>query len=346
MSAPSIDHLLHARTGPVTAELVQQPGKFGLGRVPSRTAPASTVSSVCGFCATGCRLKVHLDEHGAALNLTPDPDYPINLDMACPKGWKALPPLAATDRATVPLLRDPASRNLTPTDWPSAITTFVDRMKEVQTRHGADNIAFLSTGQIPTEEMALLGSLFKFGMGGVHADNNTRQCMATAHVVYKQSFGFDAPPYTYRDFEESDVLVFVGANPAIAHPIMWQRVMRNPHAPRIIVVDPRRTETARAATEHYAIEPKGDLWLLYGVTHELIFRGWIDRHFIDAHTSGFRNSCRSLPTIPPNGVPRNAGSPRNVSKKWRRSSTPARRCPSDGPWASIRATNPPASPKP
>ena len=79
--------------------------------------------------------------------------------------------------------------------------------------------------------MALLGCLFKFGMGGLHCDSNTRQCMATAHVAYKQSFGFDAPPFSYADFEESDVLVFIGANPCIAHPIMWQRVMRNPAPP-------------------------------------------------------------------------------------------------------------------
>ena len=71
-------------------------------------------------------------------------------------------------------------------------------------------IAFLSTGQIATEEMALLGALAKFGMGMVHGDGNTRQCMATSVVAHKESFGFDAPPYTYADFEESDVLVFVG----------------------------------------------------------------------------------------------------------------------------------------
>ena len=63
------------------------------------------------------------------------------------------------------------------------------------------SIAFLSTGQIVTEEMAFLGALAKFGMGMLHGDGNTRQCMATAVTAYKESFGFDAPPYTYADFE-------------------------------------------------------------------------------------------------------------------------------------------------
>jgi assimilatory nitrate reductase catalytic subunit len=111
--------------------------------------------------------------------------------------------------------------------------------------------------------------------------------MATSHVAYKQSFGFDAPPYTYADFEESDVLVFIGSNLCIAHPIMWQRVMRNRNNPEILIVDPRKTETAMAATQHYAIKPKSDLVLLYGLANILIASGWIKRDFIQAHTTGF-----------------------------------------------------------
>ena len=110
----------------------------------------------------------------------------------------------------------------------------------------------LGTGQIADRGDGVLGALAKFGMGMVHGDGNTRQCMATSVVAYKQSFGFDAPPYTYADFEESDVIVLVGSNLCIAHPIMWQRVCRNPHNPEIIVIDPRRTETAMAATQHSA----------------------------------------------------------------------------------------------
>lgn len=175
-------------------------------------------------------------------------------------------------------------------------------MKKVQARHGPHSIAFLSTGQICTEEMALLGCLFKFGMGGFHCDSNTRQCMATAHLAYKQSFGFDAPPFTYADFEESDVLVFVGANPCIAHPIMWQRVMRNPHKPEIIVVDPRATETAMAATQHYALRPKSDLTLLYGAANRLLALGAVNRPFVDAHTNGFDDFARFVERFTPEHV--------------------------------------------
>lgn len=284
-SAPS-DSLLRRWTGPQTSDLVLSPGRFGLGRVPLRLEPDATTGMVCGFCATGCGLQVHLRD-GEALNLSGDPDYPVNLGMACPKGWEALAPLRSPDRAVSPLLRNPATGQLEPVSWVRALDEFTSRMKAVQAAHGPHSIAFLSTGQICTEEMALLGMLFKFGMGGLHGDSNTRQCMATAHVAYKQSLGFDAPPYTYADFEESDVLVFVGANPCIAHPILWQRVLRNPHRPEILVLDPRRTETAMNATQHLALRPKSDLTLLYGIAAALVARGAVDRGFVEAYTTGF-----------------------------------------------------------
>src|SRR5690606_21700813 len=100
---------------------------------------------------------------------------------------------------------------------------------------GPASVAFLGTGQMVTEELAFLGALAKFGMGMLHGDGNTRQCMATAVAAYKQSFGFDAPPYTYADFEASDVIVLAGSNLCIAHPILWQLILRNPNHPRIIV---------------------------------------------------------------------------------------------------------------
>ncbi len=282
----ALEQLLRARTGPMTSELVLHPADFGLGRVPAKLKPASTRTSICGFCSTGCSLKVHLDAEGQAINLSADPDYPVNLGMACPKGWEALTPLSAPDRATSPLLRNERGE-LAPVNWSTAVESFVRNLKKVQEKHGRASVSFLSTGQIVMEEMALLGALAKFGMGLLHCDSNTRQCMATSHVAYKQSFGFDAPPFTYRDFEESDALIFIGANPCIAHPIMWQRVMQNRRQPEIVVIDPRRTETAMASTLHLPLRPKSDLVLLYGIARLLIERGAVKNEFITAHTQGY-----------------------------------------------------------
>jgi len=255
--------------------------------VPRQLSPDATTTAVCGYCSTGCGLNVHLRE-GEAINLTADSDYPVNLGMACPKGWEALSVLDAEDRALTPLLRQRGQPEKDqPIDWQTAADTFAERMHAVADQHGPESIAFLSTGQICTEEMALLGAFAKFGMGMVHGDGNTRQCMATAVAAYKESFGFDAPPYTYADFEKSDVIVLIGSNLCIAHPIMWQRVLSNPHAPEIVVIDPRKTETAMQATRHLAPAPKSDLMLLYGLARRLIEIGATDRNFIQEHTRNF-----------------------------------------------------------
>lgn len=285
MSFP-LPQWLRTDGGPLTRSLTRVESPFGQGQVPEDLRPTSIRRSVCGFCSTGCGLDMLMDADGEALGLAPAADYPVNRGTACPKGWEALQVLDAPDRATSPLRSD-GSGNFAPIGWPEALDEFVGRFKAIIAEHGPESVAFLSTGQITSEEMALLGTLAKFGMGIVHGDGNTRQCMATAVAAYKESFGFDAPPYSYDDFEESDVIVLVGSNLCIAHPILWSRVMRNRRGPEIIVVDPRRTETAAQATLHVPIAPKSDLALFYGLARQLIADGAIDRGFIDAHTRDF-----------------------------------------------------------
>jgi assimilatory nitrate reductase catalytic subunit len=249
--------------------------------------PQRTINSTCGFCSTGCNLTVKVTGQNE-IEVTPNSQYPVNKGSSCPKGFLFLEPLKAHDRVTTPYQRN-ARNELEPVDWDTALQAFTDNFKRIQKKYGKESVAFLGTGQLPLEEIAFLGALAKFGMGLVHGDGNTRQCMASAAVAYKQSFGFDAPPYTYKDFEESDVLVFIGANPAIAHPIMWNRVKKNRNNPEIIIVDPRATETSKRATQHYPIKPDSLLMLLYGIAHLLIENGWIDQDYINKHTTGFED---------------------------------------------------------
>ena len=298
-------NMLHQEDGPLTRDLILNPGGFGLGHIPARQKPDATTPMTCGYCSTGCSLTIHMQQ-GEAIGLTPTTEYPVNVGMACPKGWEALNVLKAKDRATTPLVRDKNGRQR-PIDWPAALAMFCDRMKIIQQNCGPESVAFLSTGQIPTEEMALLGSLAKFGMGMLHGDGNTRQCMATSVVSYKQAFGFDAPPYTYDDFEQSDVIVLVGSNLCIAHPILWQRVMRNRRKPEIIVIDPRRTETAMSSTLHLPLKPKSDLVLFYGLANILIEKGWIKPEFIAQHTSGFEAFAAQMQNYPLDRVVRETG---------------------------------------
>ncbi|MGE9269806.1 MAG: molybdopterin-dependent oxidoreductase, partial [Verrucomicrobiales bacterium] len=289
---PARSTLTRSWSGPLTKELVQHPGEFGLGSLPGKLQPDATATSICGYCATGCSLRLHLKE-GEAINLSADRSYPVNLGMACPKGWEALAPLDASDRATTPLLRN-ENGEWVEVSWDTAMKAFVEKFQGIANQHGSEALAWLGTGQLPNEELAFLGSLCKFGMGMIHGDGNTRQCMATAVTAYKESFGFDAPPYTYGDFEESDVIILVGSNLCITHPIMWQRIQRNLRDPEIVVIDPRKTETAMMASTHLPLEPKSDLILFYGIARQLIENDWINHSFVRQHVDGYEELKRFL----------------------------------------------------
>jgi len=160
-------------------------------------------------------------------------------------------------------------------------------MKGIQEKYGPDSIAYLSSGQITVEEIAYLGTLARVGMQMHHGDSNTRQCMATAVSAYTESFGFDAPPYTYADFEASDLIILVGSNLCIAHPILWHRILSSRRNPTIVVIDPRTTETAMAADIHLPLAPKSDLRLFYRLANLLIEKGHLDERFIAHHTEDF-----------------------------------------------------------
>jgi len=298
---PALQNFLRLKSGPLTSELLLRTNDFGLGKLPHNLETDGTTTSVCGFCSTGCQLNLHLHE-GEAVGLTPSTNYPVNLGMACPKGWEALTVLNSPERATAPLLKEFSNKPSRKITWDLASKIFTDKFKKIQATYGQDSVAFISTGQITTEEMAFLGAFAKFGMGIKHGDGNTRQCMATSVVAYKQAFGFDAPPYTYADLEESDVVILIGSNLAIAHPILYQRLARNQRNPEIIVIDPRATETAQIATQHLQIKSKGDLPLLYALAHCIIRDGRVDEEFIKEHTEDFEDFARFVRPYSPDAT--------------------------------------------
>src|SRR6478736_5844037 len=145
--AETLGSLVRQRDGPLTQDLVLHPGDFGLGKIPARLRPNDITTVVCGYCATGCGLNVHLQD-GHAINLSADAHYPVNLGMACPKGWEALTPLSAPDRATTPMIRNEASGQLEECDWERAMFLFTERFKDIQRRHGPSSIGWIGTGQI------------------------------------------------------------------------------------------------------------------------------------------------------------------------------------------------------
>src|SRR5690606_24814575 len=111
-----------------------------------------------------------------------------------------------------------------------------------------------------------------------------------AVMGYKRTLGADAPPACYEDLDHADTILIAGSNMAYAHPVLYQRLAaakaRRPGL-KIIVVDPRRTDTCDIADLHLAIAPGTDVALFHAMLNVLIWDEFIDREYIERHTEGF-----------------------------------------------------------
>lgn len=243
------------------------------------------IQSTCNYCALACNLDFYTED-GKIKRVVPTPHYPVNKGFSCIKGLNLDKQCTKFNGSKKPLLKmkDGERKAI---EWKEAFDLFASKMTAIQKKYGKESVAYISTGQLPTEEMALLGHVGRSYMG-INGDGNTRLCMASAVVAYKQSFGFDAPPYTLKDLELSDTIFFIGANPVIAHPIAWGRVRKNKDA-KIITIDPRKSETAMNSDMWIDIKTKGDLALFYTLANVLIEKGWIDQDYINNYTEGFED---------------------------------------------------------
>ncbi|MBO3371738.1 nitrate reductase [Clostridium perfringens] len=243
------------------------------------------IQSTCNYCALACNLDFYTED-GKIKRVVPTPHYPVNKGFSCIKGLNLDKQCTRFNGSKKPLLKmkDGERKAI---EWKEAFDLFASKMTAIQEKYGKESVAYISTGQLPTEEMALLGHVGRSYMG-INGDGNTRLCMASAVVAYKQSFGFDAPPYTLKDLELSDTIFFIGANPVIAHPIAWGRVRKNKDA-KIITIDPRKSETAMNSDMWIDIKTKGDLALFYTLANVLIEKGWINQDYINNYTEGFED---------------------------------------------------------
>lgn len=241
------------------------------------------IQSTCNLCALACNIDFYV-ENGKIAKVSPTVDYPVNKGFCCIKGLNLDKQQTKFKARKNPLLRD-ENGEMKEISWEEGFKTFAKKMTSIQEKYGKESVAFISTGQMQTEDMALLGHVGRNYMG-INGDGNTRLCMATSVVAHKQSFGFDAPPYTLNDAELSDTIILIGANPVIAHPVFWGRIRENKDA-KIITIDPRKSETAMNSDIWIDIKPKADLVLMYTLANVLIEKGYIDVNYIENHTEGY-----------------------------------------------------------
>ncbi len=256
------------------------------GESQGTTGDARSVATACPYCGVGCGLLAEV-RNGRLERVSGDPAHPVNHGATCQKPLRLPDAVAAPDRATRVLRRESADERWNESAWDDTLTWLAERITGLQRRHGPDAVAFYISGQLLTEDYYAASKLVKGVLGTNNLDSNSRLCMSSAVAGYRGSLGSDGPPASYADIAQADCMLLLGSNAAACHPIVWTMVRhRQAEGAQVLVVDPRATETARAADLHLAVRPGSDLPLLNAMLNVIEREGMLDLQFADRHTSG------------------------------------------------------------
>lgn len=249
--------------------------------------------STCPYCGVGCG--VLIESRGSQITgVRGDPDHPANFGRLCTKGQSlhltTAPAVTAQTRLLTPQWRPVRGQAPQALSWGQATQMATARLANLVRQHGPDALGFYISGQLLTEDYYAFNKLAKGLLGTNNIDSNSRLCMSSAVAGYKMTLGADAPPACYEDLALAQCLFIAGSNTAWAHPILFRRIedarRANPDM-KMIVVDPRRTDTAEMADLHLQIQPGTDVLLCHGLLQVMLQEGWTNAHYIAAHTKGF-----------------------------------------------------------
>jgi assimilatory nitrate reductase catalytic subunit len=245
--------------------------------------------STCCYCGVGCGVIIS-SENEKIIDVKGDPDHPANFGRLCTKGATLHLTAKLDARALYPEMRTHRDAPRERVTWDASLDFVVDKFADTIAKHGPDSVAFYISGQLLTEDYYVFNKLAKGLIGTNNVDTNSRLCMSSAVTGYKATLGADAPPACYEDIDHTQCLFIAGSNTAFAHPIIFRRIedakANNPNL-KVIVVDPRRTDTAQFADLHLAILPGTDVALFNGMLHVMLWEGLLDMNYIRKHTEDF-----------------------------------------------------------
>ena len=264
--------------------------------------------STCCYCGVGCGVLIETTDD-VITGVRGDPQHPANFGKLCTKGstlhLSAQPLLQSQTRALVPQIRTDRTQPFVDTHWDTVLDQLAQKFAETIKQHGPNSVAFYISGQLLTEDYYVFNKLAKGLIGTNNIDTNSRLCMSSAVAGYKQTLGADAPPACYEDIDQAALIFIVGSNMAYAHPILYRRLeearKNNPQL-KVIVADPRRTDTARDADLFLQILPGTDVALFNGMLHLCLWEDLTDAAYIDAHTEGFAELKRTVRDYTPKYV--------------------------------------------
>ncbi|PGH14126.1 hypothetical protein AJ79_03243 [Helicocarpus griseus UAMH5409] len=277
--------------------------------------PDKWVQSACVLCSNGCGMDIGVKD-GKVVGVRGRVFDRVNKGRLGPKGLNGWVSMNHPDRLKHPLIR--RDGKLQRASWDEAMSLIVEKTKDIQARLTNHGIGFYTSGQLFLEEYYVLAMVGKAGLNTLHMDGNTRLCTATAATAMRESFGSDGQPGSYSDVDYTDCLFMVGHNVAYTQTVLWARILDRldgPSPPNLIVVDPRKSETATRATVHLAPKSGTNLALLNGIQHLLFKNGWINQEFVSKHVIGLEDLRKVVSEYTPEYVEEITGVPTKQLKE-------------------------------
>jgi assimilatory nitrate reductase catalytic subunit len=238
-------------------------------------------------------------------------DFPVNRGGLCQKGWSAAELLDHPERLKTPLVRDAKGRSLRAASWDEALDRIALEIRGAQASFGPDAVGVFGGGSLTNEKAYLLGKFARVALRTSHIDYNGRFCMSSAAAASIQALGLDRGlPFPLEDIPRAETILLIGSNAAeTMPPVMQYFDAQRANGGSLIVVDPRKTPTAQAATLHLQITPGADSALANGLLHIAIQQGYLDEDFISSRTAGFESVRRIASSYWPGRVERITGIP-------------------------------------
>jgi assimilatory nitrate reductase catalytic subunit len=248
-----------------------------------------TCKTNCPYCGVGCGVEATVEDN-KIIAVKGNSEHPANLGRLCVKGSSLHETQGFHNRILSPRIKGED------VSWDKATSTIAQHFQKTIEQYGPDSVAFYLSGQLLTEDYYVANKLMKGFLGSANVDTNSRLCMASASAAHKRAFGEDVVSGCYEDLSSAGAIFIIGANPAYAHPIVYQRMIKareEDPTRKIIVIDPRKTASAKDADIHLAIKPGSDAYFYNGLLMYLAEEGKLDNNYIAKHCQGFEKALHT-----------------------------------------------------
>ncbi len=273
---------------------------------PHEPQGVTRTKTVCPFCAVGCSIWAEV-QNGAWIGQEPVFESPINLGTHCCKGAAARELAIGERRLKYPLKKENGAWKRI--SWEQAVDEIGNKLLDIRKKSGPDSVYWLGSAKF-SNEMAYLHRKFYAFWGSNNGDHQARICHSTTVAGVANSYGYGAMTNSFNDIHNSKSIFLLGGNPAEAHPVSMQHLLRAKESGcKLIVVDPRYTRTAAHADEFVRLRPGTDVAFIWGVLHVVLKNGWEDKEYIKQRVFAFDDVRKEVEKYPPKVVANITGVP-------------------------------------